>query len=1719
MRDDNDKVLVLNEGGNITSPTTLRPVFSTRGYPAGRYAAKHENGTVTQAKQTALSSVPTKSANSTNRLNNASAAIAPRPQRTKSNRERQRTKKRPPTTRKKKKRPSQIPSQLLGFKYPADRKRPKGKGKKNNSPLAKAKRKRKMKEREKKRNKLSKQRAEREKNRIRTTARTHKDQSGTTSTRTTSKPVNEDMVSKKNMLDKLIDGSKHNSPLLDNIHRYQVHEKATDPAFFSQKLMETIRKSPGYRQFLDKNIPSKSPEDEDFSNLRAWTPPPNYINNAPSHQLTMTEPWGKHWDSAGDYHVSPLLDKEKLTFSNPSSASRQPGNVMGTVVETSERKHLKTVNLDVVHSSKENGNQNNMQQPTSLPTSTVNPSTKLSSVGKETKWHGPHYDMTKYNPNDFWNSKPPSFFFTGDQKQEPTPASNLFENANPIRRRIDLRNSNLDEGNGENPMLGDIHRLFRVHKRSTKPPYPTENEKLNGTNGYANVRRFPQTEASLQLQSRILATLQPGTHKGMPSIIKHVPPVISVTNKRDPDGEYNHGKIKLMLDIAKWRAQTHSTNITNGTGLLPMQLTRQTGLLGAAHTNTTKHQMKDSNDFTENGMNANVPGNVTSNKNIHHLNASGTHTAGSNITASKQEDQDLIASQDDSISIPSEHHESLATTPENNDNETSDDNKEDDNDETTELPEHDESDPSWEHNDPKIQATHPTVKYVLPSPPVNKRKYPFYRAPESEKLTSYTPLRYASNPYDVPIKTEGGMEFYESRDRAVHCEGPRKPENVVPERGEDGEWNKKPQPEGPRLGTLGDVIGCMRKKLFGQDPLDNPFFQETSVGLPQETAMVGLLMDATGTPEPKTVDQFGFYRDILENIRMASVGPNPEEVKNRPYIRVGAEAFDSGEAPSSPANVRVAYAVPRDAVGAPHPSRKHVPTPTADRNVFRRPVVEHVPEDDKGPTRIKLKQMLQESYEDSSEHESGSAKTQSKLPEQDSSQSSSVEYYVDTQGRPVSYTTGSKLEKSEESKQGKKRLVYHNIVRPASNESLELNSHADESDELRTNLKAHMETPERGTQIRNTHRDRLRPKKPVGNQRNDTRLKFVPDTERTYIDANNKSKAMTEAQNEYARKGLKNVVESMSTPPISKTVLKSLESTEILPEPSLRASQQRKNNTGRPDPSGGITNQFKLANGGFDASHITQKLKSVEDLYELESSESSDFVRPKGNKTGNGPLFFSNTKKKGDNNEFHEVKSFSFSLPEDEGEYEGEEEDDDDDDYTHVEQMRAKERSKPGIQAIAAGSSKSEEKSNESSKVPRVKSVHLGMEDDSVIEIPMDSAQITSLQKTLKTNEKKAKTSKMKGSSTEQDTAKVPEDDNSEKSNQESDETQNIDDAEEEDPKDAEYEEKEQATISKPVTFEEFKKTLSPDELAFFTDEDGDEDELPLYDEGDENPEKKVVTATKTVTIVQDLDNDDDVEPKSKVSANPSKDENKSILKFISNIEDDNDPEKKVRVAKSSKEGSDEYDDSEDKKQTKSTEHNVKKPESAESKTTSHETAGEDDDEKDDVKDDVKTDDDDDFFVEYEDDSDDDKDEDDEDHPLPSNDSGTKKNAGMEKGESDEHGAVEESPSQENTSGEAKQPVSAENLKDDSMKNLKVDEESEDAADHTAPDDNEYDDEEEEEEEKEERNPDTDSSNEAKVKAEKSPFRTAEQEVETKGIAEAEFEKLSKPVSWYFFPL
>ncbi|KPI98089.1 hypothetical protein RR46_11210 [Papilio xuthus] len=158
-------------------------------------------------------------------------------------------------------------------------------------------------------------------------------------------------------------------------------------------------------------------------------------------------------------------------------------------------------------------------------------------------------------------------------------------------------------------------------------------------------------------------------------------------------------------------------------------------------------------------------------------------------------------------------------------------------------------------------------------------KYPYYHQ-NLEVINKDSPLRYAENFKNIPKKTKGGTEFYDSR-KQYEC--PEVDDNVdpVPEKlkkgghpddnnEDDDDQSFNESDKKPRLKGLGDKIDCFKVKYFGENPLDSPFFEEE------------LISD----PEPITApisNIFKFYNEQNNPLVLASKtdsGMNQDEVKN-----------------------------------------------------------------------------------------------------------------------------------------------------------------------------------------------------------------------------------------------------------------------------------------------------------------------------------------------------------------------------------------------------------------------------------------------------------------------------------------------------------------------------------------------------------------------------------------------------------------------------------------------------------------------------------------------------------------------------------------------------------------------------------------------------------------------------------------------------------------------
>ncbi|XP_045534229.1 nucleolar protein dao-5 [Papilio machaon] len=121
-------------------------------------------------------------------------------------------------------------------------------------------------------------------------------------------------------------------------------------------------------------------------------------------------------------------------------------------------------------------------------------------------------------------------------------------------------------------------------------------------------------------------------------------------------------------------------------------------------------------------------------------------------------------------------------------------------------------------------------------------KYPYYYQ-TLEAINKDSPLRYAENLKNIPKKTKGGTEFYDSRNQ---YECPEVDDNVdpIPEKikkgghpddnnEDDDDQSSKESDKKQRLKGLGDKIDCFKVKYFGENPLDSPFFEEDLISHPE----------------------------------------------------------------------------------------------------------------------------------------------------------------------------------------------------------------------------------------------------------------------------------------------------------------------------------------------------------------------------------------------------------------------------------------------------------------------------------------------------------------------------------------------------------------------------------------------------------------------------------------------------------------------------------------------------------------------------------------------------------------------------------------------------------------------------------------------------------------------------------------------------------------------
>ncbi|KAK0089125.1 hypothetical protein PV325_008982 [Microctonus aethiopoides] len=155
-----------------------------------------------------------------------------------------------------------------------------------------------------------------------------------------------------------------------------------------------------------------------------------------------------------------------------------------------------------------------------------------------------------------------------------------------------------------------------------------------------------------------------------------------------------------------------------------------------------------------------------------------------------------------------------------------------------------------------------------PTEPLDNEKYPFYH---NDQISRASPLKYVISPRQVPQKTDGGSEFYESRDKYMSCDD-IEPDisKELPEDDHEPVQNGDLKKNLPRLRGLGDKLSCLRDKYFDKNPLDNPLFKEMRIEspeMPEELNPVALKLafsSLIGDPEANIARRISKKPEIID---------------------------------------------------------------------------------------------------------------------------------------------------------------------------------------------------------------------------------------------------------------------------------------------------------------------------------------------------------------------------------------------------------------------------------------------------------------------------------------------------------------------------------------------------------------------------------------------------------------------------------------------------------------------------------------------------------------------------------------------------------------------------------------------------------------------------------------------------------------------------------------
>ncbi|CAF4754064.1 unnamed protein product [Pieris macdunnoughi] len=153
---------------------------------------------------------------------------------------------------------------------------------------------------------------------------------------------------------------------------------------------------------------------------------------------------------------------------------------------------------------------------------------------------------------------------------------------------------------------------------------------------------------------------------------------------------------------------------------------------------------------------------------------------------------------------------------------------------------------------------------------ISMNKYPYYFN-SLKALDKNSPLRYSENLNLIPNKTKDNSAFYNSRLNLI-CPEVEKEVNPVPDKFDNDEVSQDSQGENynndekgeeefkkfkdkQRLEGLGDKIDCFKKKYFGPEPLDSPFFTESLIKNPQPLELINSSIFSADKLEKHLINQ------------------------------------------------------------------------------------------------------------------------------------------------------------------------------------------------------------------------------------------------------------------------------------------------------------------------------------------------------------------------------------------------------------------------------------------------------------------------------------------------------------------------------------------------------------------------------------------------------------------------------------------------------------------------------------------------------------------------------------------------------------------------------------------------------------------------------------------------------------------------------------------------